>query len=140
MQHNFGFPHACCGFETYSLREKCPNLRSFFWPVFSRIRTEYGKIRSISPYSVRMRENTDQKRLRIWTLFVSLRIQSECGKIRTRKNSVFGHFSYLSVFSPNARKYGPEKTPYLDTFHAVTIINSNSYKGRAHSGWQSSDS
>ena len=24
--------------------------------------------------------------------FVSLRIQSECGKIRTRKNSVFGHF------------------------------------------------
>ena len=26
---------------------------------------------------------------------------------------------YLSAFSPNARKYGPEKTPYLDTFHAV---------------------
>ena len=26
---------------------------------------------------------------------------------------------YLSVFSPNAKKYGPEKTPYLDTFYAV---------------------
>ena len=26
---------------------------------------------------------------------------------------------YLSLFSPNAGKYGPEKTPYLDTFHAV---------------------
>ena len=26
---------------------------------------------------------------------------------------------YFSVFSPNAGKYGPEKTPYLDTFHAV---------------------
>ena len=26
---------------------------------------------------------------------------------------------YLSVFSPNSGKYGPEKTPYLDTFHAV---------------------
>ena len=25
--------------------------------------------------------------------FVSVRIQSECGKIRSRKNSVFGHFS-----------------------------------------------
>ena len=24
-----------------------------------------------------------------------------------------------SVFSPNAEKYGPEKTPYLDTFHTV---------------------
>ena len=29
-------------------------------------------------------------------------------------------FAYLYVFSPNARKYGPEKTPYLDTFHAVS--------------------
>ena len=26
---------------------------------------------------------------------------------------------YLSVFSPNARKYKPEITPYLDTFHTV---------------------
>ena len=26
---------------------------------------------------------------------------------------------YLSVFSPNAGKCGPEKTPYLDTFHTV---------------------
>ena len=31
-----------------------------FWSVFSRIRTEYGEIRSISPYSARMWENTDQ--------------------------------------------------------------------------------
>ena len=48
---------------------KCVQIRNFFWSVFSRIRTEYGEIRSISPYSVRMRENTDQKKLRIWTLF-----------------------------------------------------------------------
>ena len=26
---------------------------------------------------------------------------------------------YLSVFSLNAGKYGPENTPYLDTFHGV---------------------
>ena len=26
---------------------------------------------------------------------------------------------FWSVFSPNARKYGPEKTPYLDTFHTA---------------------
>ena len=25
----------------------------------------------------------------------------------------------VSVFSPNAGKYGPEKTPYLDTFRKV---------------------
>ena len=28
---------------------------------------------------------------------------------------------YLSVFSPNAGKYGPEKTPYLDTFHTLPL-------------------
>ena len=32
-------------------------------------------------------------------------------------------FTYLSVFSPNAGKYGPEKTPYLDTFHTVSTYN-----------------
>ena len=54
-----------------------------------------------------------------------------------RENSVFGHFfrgyyhcvksvqirsSFCSVFSciwTEYRKYGPEKTPYLDTFHAA---------------------
>ena len=31
-----------------------------FWSVFSRIRAEYGEIRSISPYSVQTQENVDQ--------------------------------------------------------------------------------
>ena len=57
-----------------SLHEKCPYLE-FFWSVLSRIRTEYGKI-----------------------LRIPLRIQSECGKIRSRK------------------------TPNTDTFHAVYTI------------------
>ena len=26
---------------------------------------------------------------------------------------------HFPVFSPNTGKYGPEITPYLDTFHAV---------------------
>ena len=33
----------------------------------------------------------------------------------------YGDTPYLSVFSPNAGKYGPEKTPYLDIFHAVQV-------------------
>ena len=37
-----------------------------FWPVFSCIRTEYE---SKSPSSVQMRENAEQKKLRILTLF-----------------------------------------------------------------------
>ena len=50
---------------------KSVQIRSYFWSVFSCIRTEYGP--------------------------------------------------YLSVFSPNTGKYGPEITPYLNTFHAVLI-------------------
>ena len=30
---------------------------------------------------------------------------------------------YLSVFSWNAVKYGPEKNPYLDTFHVVWLLH-----------------
>ena len=52
---------------------KSVQIRSYFWSVFSCIRTEYGEI------------------------------------------------LYLSVFSPNAGKYRPEMTPYLDTFRAVTL-------------------
>ena len=39
------------------------------------------------------------------------------------KVSKYGFFSgpYFSVFSLNTGKYGPEKTPYLDTFHAVKL-------------------
>ena len=35
------------------LCEKCSNTE-FFWSVFSRFRTEYGNLRSKSPYSVRI--------------------------------------------------------------------------------------
>ena len=41
------------------MREKCPYSELFF-VAFSHIRTEYGEILYISPYSVRMRENMDQ--------------------------------------------------------------------------------
>ena len=40
---------------------KSVKIRSYFWSVFFHIRTEYREILRISPYSVRMRENTDQK-------------------------------------------------------------------------------
>ena len=41
-----------------SLCEKCP-YSELFWSVFFSIRTKYREIRIISPYSVRMQENTD---------------------------------------------------------------------------------
>ena len=51
-------------FITWSLREKCPYSK-LFWSAFSHIRTEYGEILRISPYSVRMQENAGKMRTRI---------------------------------------------------------------------------
>ena len=45
--------------DLMTLRKTCPYWE-LFWSAFSHIRTEYGKIRSIHPYSVRMWENADQ--------------------------------------------------------------------------------
>ena len=42
-------------------------IRRFFWAAFYRIRSEYEDLRSKYPYLVRIRENTDLKKLRIWT-------------------------------------------------------------------------
>ena len=56
-----------------SLREKCL-YQWFLWSVFSRIRNEYGEILRVSPYSVQMRENKNQK------------------------NSKYGHFSSSEYF------------------------------------------
>ena len=42
--------------KVYCTNEK---LAELFWSVFSRIRTEYRDLKSKTPYSAQMRENTD---------------------------------------------------------------------------------
>ena len=53
-------PYILIIYQSLTLREKCP-YSEFLWSVFSQIPIEYGEIQSISPYSVRIRENTDHK-------------------------------------------------------------------------------
>ena len=65
---------------------KCPHSE-LFWSVFSRIWTEYGETLRISPYSVRMLENTDQ-------------INSECGQF-SRSVSLKGHTVAMKEFVRN---------------------------------------
>ena len=49
---------------------KSVQIRNFFLLcIFPHSDWSISPIRNISPYSIRMRENTDQKKLRIWTLF-----------------------------------------------------------------------
>ena len=69
--------------------ESLVQISSFFWFVFSHIRTEYGVLGSKYPYSVRIREKTDQKKLSIWTFFTQWRYCKYLCKIliRHRKTS-----------------------------------------------------
>ena len=50
-------------------------------------------------------------------------IYSSFSQYTARKLPKYRAFSgpYFSVFGLNTGKYGPEKTPYLDTFHAAII-------------------
>ena len=55
---------------------KSVQIRSFsgpYFPVFGSNTDIYGRK---SPYSVRIQENTDQKKLRIWTLFTQCTVQT----------------------------------------------------------------
>ena len=54
------------------LREECP-YSELFWSVFSLIRTEYGEILLVSPYSIQMRENTDQNNFEYGHFFCSVK-------------------------------------------------------------------
>ena len=67
---------------------KSAQIQSFFLSVSSCIRTEYGEIRRISPYSLRMRENTDQEKLRIWTLLTQCGAETSAN-VLFAKNDIF---------------------------------------------------
>ena len=64
---------------------KSVQIQSFFWSVFSHIRTEYGEI-----------------------------LQSKCGKIQTRKNSIFGHFSRSNCLTEEHSEH--TQTSEIDLF------------------------
>ena len=57
VKESFTYINLC---DLFTLREKCSYLE-FIWSVFFHIWAEYGELLRISPYSVRMQENTDHK-------------------------------------------------------------------------------
>ena len=59
--------------DKHTLRETCPYTECFC-STFSSIWIEYRDLLSKSPYSVQMRENADQKKLQIRTLFTQCQI------------------------------------------------------------------
>ena len=76
--------------QIYSV--KSVQIRSFFWSVFSNIRTEYEDLRSKSPYSLRIQENTDHNKLRIWALF------TQWFRSHSSQNIVYHQYKHLEVW------------------------------------------
>ena len=76
---------------------KSVQIRRFFWFVFFCIRIEYR----LNMYSVRIREKTDQKKLRIWTLFTQCQFQVELHfhTLPSFKNIYFKQLSMLRFLS-----------------------------------------
>ena len=72
------------------------------WSLFSLPRYSCGTVLRISPYSLRMRGNKDQKQLRIWTLFTqwNTTILYLCTCPYTCKNYIQKgiRLSYVSIF------------------------------------------
>ena len=54
--------------------------------------------------------------------FIQTSLREKCPNTEFFRVRIFPHSGWIrrdTDFSPNARKYRPEKTPYLDLFHAV---------------------
>ena len=112
-------------------------IRSFFWSDFSGIWPEYGDFEYKLLYSLMIKRTVQTCPFKIATtehfsfpksqrLFVQcLQLREKCPNPKfflVSTARIFPYFPHLDSFSPNAGKYGPEKTPYLDTFHAVCNI------------------
>ena len=76
---------------------KSVKVQSFFWSVFSHTPAECGDIRSKSLYSARIRENTDQKKLRIWALFAQWLKLKQIKQVNTSCMWNWAHEKYLNV-------------------------------------------
>ena len=116
-------------FSTHCARSV--RMRSFLWFIFSRIRTECGDLHSKSPYSVQMRENTDQKNLAFGHCSGSGYLEHDSDSFVKSSGSCVKSVQirrfYWSVFYCVRTEYGdlrteyrPEKTPYLGTFPAMS--------------------
>ena len=81
----FFMPQMC---NRVALHEKCP-CQEFFWSIFSRIRIKYGEVLRISPNSVRIRKNTDQKNSEYGHFSRSADVSLIYSNIRQNINNIF---------------------------------------------------
>ena len=97
------------------------HIRSFFWSVFSCVGTEYGvsTYRAFSgPYFLVFGLNTDQKKLRIWTLFTQC---VSCFGMRGRSSSSF--YSYRTHALAFSNFYNVQRKNFENlTYYFCTLV------------------
>ena len=54
-------------------------------------------------------------------LFLVVKVKGSNSLREKCPNTEFFLVQYLTVFGQNTGKYGPEKTPYMDTFHEMIL-------------------
>ena len=87
-----------------ALREKCP-YSELFWSIFSRIRTEYGEIRSISPHPVQMRENANQINSKYAQFLHSVAFNVFAIARDTYTKEIYWGKRWISIVPPNYLRY-----------------------------------
>ena len=86
-----------------------------YWPSFRRLRI-FLKDQALLLFPCHFWSDTARKA----SIFGIIHV-----RIFTHLDWIRRDTEYPSVFSPNAGKYGPEKTQYLDTFHALFMHSWN---------------
>ena len=81
-----------------TLREKCPKTELFLVRIFPHL--DCLRWVRFSPYSVWVRENTDQKQLRIWTLFTQWKSYFRNIMLRMQEFSPKTALKNLANFTP----------------------------------------
>ena len=76
----------------------CPYLE-LFWPAFSRIRTEYGEIRSISLHSVQIQENADQNNSECGHFSRSFTATTSNAITKKVKHSLYHFYCNFGIYS-----------------------------------------
>ena len=82
-----------------------------FWSSFSTIRTEYGEILRISPYSVRMQENADQNNSEYGHFLLSV--------LNMIKQTLEGSYLFRKIYIFVRAHHGlPNTRPYMSHLKA----------------------
>ena len=102
--------YVCISF--FCSKEKVKSSRLFQSELFEHI---------LKPKCNTLQWGWSKKTLDLWHWLVFL-IMRQWTRREKCPNTKFCSGLYFPVFSPNTGKYGPEKTPYLHTFHAVWCI------------------